>query len=100
MTTISREQVEHIAELARLALSEEEIAMYAEQLSDILAYVEQLSGLDTSAVAPTASVLPLATVLRDDIPQPSLSPEEALANAADAAAQQFRVSAVLENGEG
>lgn len=95
--TISREQVEHIAELARLALTEDEIATYAEQLSDILAYVEQISEQDTSAVSPTASVLPLTSVLREDAAQPSLPPEEVLANAPDASAQQFRVSAVLDD---
>ncbi len=95
--TISREQVEHIAELARLALSEDEISMYAEQLSDILAYVEQLSAVDTSAVPPTAAVLPLTSVLREDAARPSLTPEDALANAPDSAAQQFRVSAVLDD---
>ncbi|MBN2470350.1 MAG: Asp-tRNA(Asn)/Glu-tRNA(Gln) amidotransferase subunit GatC [Anaerolineae bacterium] len=94
--TISREQVDHIAELARLALTEAERALYAEQLSDILAYVEQLSEVDTSAIPPTASVLPLRSVLRADGVQPSLPTEEALANAPDAADQQFRVSAVLD----
>lgn len=95
--TISREQVEHIAELARLALSDDEIAMYTEQLSDILAYVEQISEPDTSAVSPTASVLPLTSVLREDVAQPSLDPADVLANASDASDQQFRVSAVLDD---
>lgn len=95
--TISREQVEHIAELARLALTEDEIGMYAEQLSDILAYVEQLSAVDTSAVPPTAAVLPLTSVLREDAALPSLTPDDALANAPQAAEQQFRVSAVLDD---
>jgi len=94
--TISREQVEHIAALARLALTEDEIALYAGQLSAILAYVEQLRELDTAAIPPTASVLPLSSVLRPDEVAPSLPTAEALANAPDAAAGQFRVSAVLD----
>lgn len=94
--TISREQVEHIAELARLALTEEEIALYTEQLSSILAYVEQLRELDTAAIPPTASVLPLSNILRPDEIAPSLPTAEALANAPDAADGQFRVAAVLD----
>jgi aspartyl-tRNA(Asn)/glutamyl-tRNA(Gln) amidotransferase subunit C len=93
---ISRDQVEHIAELAKLTLTDAEIEMYADQLSDILAYVEQLNELDTSAIPPTASVLPLHNVLRPDAARPSLTPEVALANAPDATADQFRVSAVLD----
>jgi aspartyl-tRNA(Asn)/glutamyl-tRNA(Gln) amidotransferase subunit C len=94
--TISRDQVEHIAELAKLELTDAEVDIYAEQLSDILAYVEQLNQLDTSAIPPTASVLPLSNVVRADEAQPSLPTEVALANAPDAAANQFRVSAVLD----
>jgi aspartyl-tRNA(Asn)/glutamyl-tRNA(Gln) amidotransferase subunit C len=96
--TIDRGLVEHIAELARLALTDTEVALYTEQLSDILAYVDQLRAVDTSAVPPTASVLPLASILREDAARPSLPPEDALANAPDSSAQQFRVSAVLDEG--
>jgi len=94
--TLSRAQVEHIAELAKLDLTDDELDMYAEQLSDILAYVEQLSTIDTSSIPPTASVLPLENVLRPDEVQPSLPTDDALANAPSAAADQFSVSAVLE----
>jgi len=93
---ISRDQVEHIAELAKLDLTEAEVEMYAEQLSAILDYVEQLNRLDTSAIPPTASVLPLHNVLRADEARPSLPTGEALANAPDAAQDQFRVAAVLD----
>ncbi len=93
---ISREQVEHIAELAKLELSEAELETYAGQLSAILDYFEQLNPLDTSAIPPTASVLPLHNVLRPDKVAPSLPTEEALANAPDAADNQFRVPAVLD----
>lgn len=94
--SIRHDQVEHIAELARLTLSEEEINRYAEQLSDILDHIAQLSEVDTSAVPPTPSVLPLRSVLRPDEARPSLPTETALANAPDATAGQFRVAAVLE----
>ncbi len=94
--TISHEQVEHIADLAKLDLTEEEIATFADQLSAILASVEQLREVDTSAVPPTASVLPLSNVLRPDQVVASLPTAEALANAPDAAADQFRVPAILD----
>ncbi len=93
---IDRETVEHIAELAKLQLTDDEIDRYAEQLSDILDYAERLQQLDTDAIPPTASVLPLRNVLRPDVALPSLPREEALANAADKAQGQFRVDAVLD----
>ncbi len=96
---ISREQVEHIAELAKLALTDEEIDTYAGQLSAILEYAERLNRLDTSAIPPTASVLPLHSVLRPDVATPSLPTETALANAPDAAQNQFRVPAVLDESQ-
>lgn len=96
---ISRDQVEHIAELARLQLTDAEIEMYAGQLSAILEYVEQLKEIDTSDISPTASVLPLKNVLRVDEAQPSLPTDTALANAPDSADGQFRVPAVLEESE-
>lgn len=94
---IDRETVEHIAELAKLKLTEDEINLYAEQLSAILDYAESLQEIDTSAIPPTASVLPLRNVLRPDAAQPSLPRDEALANAADKADGQFRVDAILDN---
>ena len=78
---LTREEVEHIAALAHLALDEEEITLYQEQLSAILEYAERLQALDTEAIPPTASVLPLHTVLREDISVPSISRVEALRNA-------------------
>jgi aspartyl-tRNA(Asn)/glutamyl-tRNA(Gln) amidotransferase subunit C len=90
------EEVEHIAELARLKLSEEEINRFREQLSDILDYAARLQSLDTSGIAPTSSVLPERSVLRPDEVQPSLSLEELLNNAPDTEKGQFRVPPVLE----
>ncbi len=93
---IDRDMVEHIANLAKLQLTDDEIERYAEQLSAILEYAERLQALDTDAIPPTASVLPLRNVLRPDAARPSLTPDEVLANAADAADGQFRVEAVLD----
>jgi len=94
---LDRKMVEHIAELAKLELTDDEIELYAGQLSQILEAAERLQELDTDSISPTASVLPLRNVLRPDAVQPSLSRDEALANAADAADGQFRVDAVLED---
>ncbi len=92
---LTREEVEHIAQLARLELTEEEIARYREQLSDVLDYVARLQGLDTRDIPPTASVLPPRTVLREDEPRPGLPREEVLANAAETEAGQFKVPPVF-----
>ena len=93
---IDRHMVEHIAELAKLQLTEQEIDLYAGQLSAILEYAERLQSIDTDAILPTASVLPLRNVLRPDVVQPSLPRDQALANAADVEDNQFRVEAVLD----
>jgi len=89
-------QVEHIAELAKLALSPEEKKIFQEQLSTILEYFETLQAVDTSAVPPTATVLPLRNVMREDEVQPSLPPEVILFNAPEQEENSFRVQAVLE----
>jgi len=89
-------QVEHIAELARLALSDDEKARYQEQLSAILEYAERLQAVDTSTIPPTATVLPLRNVMRVDEPHDSMSREDVLANAPQAEADCFRVQAVLD----
>jgi aspartyl-tRNA(Asn)/glutamyl-tRNA(Gln) amidotransferase subunit C len=93
---ISHEDVRAIAELAKLELNDEEVALYAGQLSDILGYFERLQELDTSHIEPTASVLPLKSVMRDDIAGEPLTPAEVIANAPDAQDNQFRVNAVLD----
>lgn len=90
------EEVRHIAELAKLELTDAEQARFRDQLSAVLDYAASLRALDTSAISPTATVLPLRTVLRDDTVQPSLSREALLANAPEAEAGCFRVPAVLE----
>ncbi|MCD6519520.1 MAG: Asp-tRNA(Asn)/Glu-tRNA(Gln) amidotransferase subunit GatC [Anaerolineae bacterium] len=93
---LSRDQVLHIAELAKLALSEEEIELFTEQLSEILAYFEKLNRLDTSAIPPTAQVIDMRNVTRPDEVRPSLSPEEALANAPQRKGNFFKVKPILE----
>lgn len=90
------EEVEHIAALARLRLTAAETALYREQLSAILDYMTLLRQADTAGIEPTATVLPLRTVLRADEVRPCLTPEELLANAPAAAGQMFQVPPVLE----
>ncbi len=93
---LSREQVIDIADLAKLDLTEQEIDQYAEQLSAVLDYADRLNELSTDDIPPTASVLPLQNVLREDEVQPSLPRDNVLANAPAAVDGQFRVDAVLE----
>ncbi len=93
---LSLKEVEHIADLARLELTDEELARYREQLSAILDYFTQLRELDTADIPPTSSVLPPRSALRQDEPHPGLSLEDLLRNAPDAEADQFRVPPVLE----
>ena len=93
---LTRQDVEHIAELAKLALTEEEKTLYQEQLSAILNYAGQLEQVDTSAIPPTASVLPLRSVMRADEPRPGMPREDVLANAPDVQANSFTVQAVIE----
>lgn len=94
---LSHEEVRKIADLARLELTEAEVALYASQLSSILDYFRLLQEVDTSHIAPTASVLPLKNVFREDVVGATLSAEEALKNAHDSTDTQFRVSAILDS---
>ena len=93
--SLSIADVEHIAELAKLALTPDEVKHYRQQLSDILEHFETLKQVDTSTVPPTASVLPLRTVMREDVVRPSLPIEDALANTPDSEDGFFRVRAVF-----
>jgi aspartyl-tRNA(Asn)/glutamyl-tRNA(Gln) amidotransferase subunit C len=96
---LSLAQVEHVAQLAQLTLSDQEKELFCEQLSSILEYAQRLQQLDTGAIPPTATVLPLENVMRDDQIQPSLPLADALANAPRIENGYFRVPVVLE-GEG
>lgn len=93
-------QVEHIAELARLELTAEEKALYREQLSAILDYAAILQRVDTSAIPPTTTVLPLRNIMREDRVEPSLPLEDVLANAPDVEDGCFRVTAILDADDG
>ncbi|MBU2535368.1 MAG: Asp-tRNA(Asn)/Glu-tRNA(Gln) amidotransferase subunit GatC [Chloroflexota bacterium] len=93
---LSREEVLHIARLARLGLTEEDVDKFREQLSNILENFEILRQVDTTDVPPTAQSLALQNVMRDDGVTPSLPPEDILANAPRREGDCFRVRAVLE----
>ena len=95
-TILSAEDVRAIADLARLELSDEDVALYQRQLSAILDYFQKLEELDTSHIDPTSSVLPLTNVMRPDQAGPALSVDDAIANAPDSDGEQFRVRAVLD----
>ena len=92
---LSADDVRAIADLARLHISDAELATYQRQLSDILDYFRKLEELDTSHIDPTSSVLPLTNVMRRDQADAPLPLEDVVANAPDSDGQQFRVRAVL-----
>ena len=98
-TQLSADDVRAIAELARLELSDADVARYQRQLSDILDYFQKLQELDTSHIDPTSSVLPLKNVMRADEAGPPLPLDDVVANAPDSDGEQFRVRAVLDGGE-
>jgi aspartyl-tRNA(Asn)/glutamyl-tRNA(Gln) amidotransferase subunit C len=91
-------EVEHIAELARLELTDAEKNLFRQQLSAILDYSAILRQCDTSAISPTATVLPLRNIMRADQVEASLPGEDVLANAPAADGGCFRVRAILEPG--
>jgi aspartyl-tRNA(Asn)/glutamyl-tRNA(Gln) amidotransferase subunit C len=95
---LTRVQVQHIAELAKLKLSDDEIDRMTQQLSAILDHAARLQTLNTEAIPPTASVLPLQNVMRDDRVAPSLPREQVIANAPDQSedGEFFRVRAILK----
>lgn len=93
---LSREEVLHIARLARVALTEDEITRFSEQLSKLLENFEILQQVDTEGVPPTAQSVELRSVMRDDKVAPSFPPEDILANAPRQEADSFKVRAVLE----
>ena len=93
---LSREDVLHIARLARLGLTETEVEKFREQLSHLLEHFEVLQQVDTANVPPTAQSIDLQTVVRDDEVAESLPPNEILANAPQTEEDFFRIQAVLE----
>ncbi len=95
MTRISAEQVKHVANLARLAITEEETEKFTKQLDAIITFAEQLNELDTENVEPTSHVLEMKNVLREDIPKPGLPREQVLKNAPEHQDGQIKVPAIL-----
>jgi aspartyl-tRNA(Asn)/glutamyl-tRNA(Gln) amidotransferase subunit C len=93
---LTPEEVTHIARLARVGLSEDDISRFQGQLSQILDYFERLQEVDTENVPPTAHTLAMHNVMRDDEPRSSFDKEDILANAPQREGDLFRVRAVLE----
>jgi len=94
--SLSLAEVEHIAELARLELSEKEKEHFGEQLSAILDYAARLRELDTSGIPPTSSLLPAGNVLRPDQSRPGLPFDALMRNAPQVQDRQFRVPKILD----
>lgn len=92
---LTRAQVEHVAGLARLALTDEEIDALTTELGAILEHAAQVSALDTEGVPPTAHPLPLVNVFRADVARPGLDRDEVLASAPEAEDGRFRVPRIL-----
>ena len=93
---ITRKDVEHVALLSRLELTEEDIGKFTGQFNAILDYIDVLSKVDTAGVEPTAHVLPVKNVMRSDEVRPSLPRDEALANAPEREEGYFKVPKILE----
>ncbi|HHV62329.1 MAG TPA: Asp-tRNA(Asn)/Glu-tRNA(Gln) amidotransferase subunit GatC [Firmicutes bacterium] len=93
---ITKQDVEHVAALARLELGEEEKESLTEQLGKILEYADKLKELDTEGVPPTAHPLPIKNVFREDRVRPSLPVEDALANAPEREGSFFKVPRIME----
>ena len=98
MASITRSDVEHVAHLARLHLTDDELDRMQAQLSKIIDAIDTLQQVDTSHVGPTASVIQLENVMRDDEARPGISREAALANAPLREDPFLRVPTVLEEG--
>jgi aspartyl-tRNA(Asn)/glutamyl-tRNA(Gln) amidotransferase subunit C len=93
---ISPEDVRHVARLARLALSDDELVRMRAEMSAILDYMDKLRSLDTAGVEPTSHAVPLRNVMREDEPVPSQPREDMLANAPDRDGDTFRVPRIIE----
>jgi aspartyl-tRNA(Asn)/glutamyl-tRNA(Gln) amidotransferase subunit C len=93
---IARQEVEHVAVLARLALDETELDQITGQMNQILGYVEKLDELDTTDIMPTAHAVPVENAFREDIVRPSIGTDKALKNAPETADNCFRVPKIIE----
>lgn len=94
--SITRTEIEHVAKLARLTLSEDERELFTDQMSAILSYVETLNELNTDGIIPTAHAVPVENAFRPDDVQASIGTDKALSNAPDQVETFFRVPPVLE----
>ena len=94
---ISREDVEHVARLARLALTPDELETMRTQLNAILVHIDALKAVDTTGVEPTSHAVPVVNVLREDEPRPPFPVEDMLRNAPDRAGNFFRVPRIIED---
>jgi aspartyl-tRNA(Asn)/glutamyl-tRNA(Gln) amidotransferase subunit C len=92
---LTRDDVAHVAHLARLSITDEEIDLYTEQLGAVLEHAADVEALDTSGVPPTAHPLPISNVLRDDVVQPTLDRDEVLAQAPGVEDGRFKVPRIL-----
>jgi aspartyl-tRNA(Asn)/glutamyl-tRNA(Gln) amidotransferase subunit C len=93
---ITRQEVEHVAKLSRLELSEQDKEKLTDQLSNILTYVEKMNELDTKGVEPTSHILEINNVMRDDVAAESLPQEKAIGNAPDKAFGHYKVPKIIE----
>ena len=93
---ITKQEVQKVAKLARLAMTEAETATYAQQLNQIVAYVQKLKTFPPEGADPASTLLEQTNVFRPDEPQPSLSQDQALGNAPDAEDHRFRVPRIIQ----
>ncbi|MEO8458399.1 MAG: Asp-tRNA(Asn)/Glu-tRNA(Gln) amidotransferase subunit GatC [Chloroflexota bacterium] len=93
---LTPDEVRHIAHLARLGLTDADVAKFAPQLSEILDYFDRLKAVDTAGIPPTAYPLDLHNILRDDVPDPPSDPETILKNAPNREGNLLRVRAILD----
>ncbi|OIJ13654.1 asparaginyl/glutamyl-tRNA amidotransferase subunit C [Anaerobacillus alkalidiazotrophicus] len=96
MARITKDQVKHVAHLARLSVTEEEVEQFTEQLDKIISFAEQLNELNTEGIEPTTHVLDIKNVLREDVVKESLKNEEVLKNAPDEQDGQVKVPSIME----
>ena len=96
MTTITKEQVEHIAHLSRLEIREDEVAGYIEKMESVVGLFDKLNSVDTAEIKPTYHVLDLVNVFREDVAQEGMNRDEVLKNAHETEAGQFKVPTIIE----
>ncbi len=94
---LTQEEVRHVAMLARLGLSDDEVERMRTQLGDLISYINMLDAVDTSSIAPTAQILSQSNILREDTARPSLTSEDVFRNAPGKEGEFFRVPAIMED---